>query len=352
VEEAVEAEAQLLVVGAVGHGLTRRFFVGSVAERTAEASPIPTLVIRPGSRLGSWLAGRHPLKVLLGYDFSAASDAALQWVHRLQSMGSCEIRVVHVDWPPDEASRLGYQGPLPLARNPQEIQSALERDLVERVKMFLPNDQVTIEVHPGWGHPEGSLFDIANRQQVDLVVVGTNRRHGLGRLRFGSVSRAVLHHATVPVAVVPPPSRPDRGVIPKFERVLAVTDFSPLGNRAIPYARALLHRGGTLKLIHVLESSARAGTARKAPAEKEHQKILGSLRALLPKEEAADIHLEVEVLAGKEVARTIQQESERFHADAICLGSHGRSGLARTVLGSIAQEVISGSRRPVLVVRS
>ena len=63
VTAAIKAKARTVVVGAVGHSLARRLLVGSVAERTAETSPIPTLVVRPGTRLGSWLRGEHPLKI-------------------------------------------------------------------------------------------------------------------------------------------------------------------------------------------------------------------------------------------------------------------------------------------------
>jgi nucleotide-binding universal stress UspA family protein len=75
VSAATGAKGRLIVVGAVGHRLARRLLVGSVAERTAEVSPIPTLVVRPGGRLASWIRGEHALKILAGYDFSAASDA-------------------------------------------------------------------------------------------------------------------------------------------------------------------------------------------------------------------------------------------------------------------------------------
>ena len=173
----------------------------------------------------------------------------------MQSVGACETNVVHIDWPPDEAHRVGYHGPLPLTENPEEIQNLLERDLAERVEMVLPRDKVTITVEPGWGHPEGYLFELASRQHVDLLVVGTHRRHGLGRLRFGSVSRTVLHHATVPVAVVPPAEDQKRAPIPKLDRVLVATDFSDLGNKAALYGCAILRRGGTLKLIHVIEAA-------------------------------------------------------------------------------------------------
>ena len=205
---ASRANARLIVVGAVGHGVARRLVIGSVAERVAETSTIPTLVVRPGSRLGSWVRGEHPLKVLVGYDFSGEGDAALRWLNELYAVGRCETDVVHLDWPPDEARRIGYEGPLPLTENPEEIQRVLEHDLSERVAMLLPREKVKITVNPGWGRTDAYLFELAHQEQADLIVVGTHRRHGLDRLRFGSVSRTVLHRARVTVAVVPLESEP------------------------------------------------------------------------------------------------------------------------------------------------
>jgi nucleotide-binding universal stress UspA family protein len=352
VDAAAESNARLIIVGAVGHGVARRLFVGSVAERVAETSAVPTLVVRPGSRLGSWIRGEHALKVLVGYDFSAASDAALHWLNEMQALGACETLVVHVDFPPDEAQRLGYRGPLPLTRNPEQMKNFLERDLTERVAMLLPPEKVTLRVEPGWGRTDGYLFQKANQEKADLVLVGTHRRHGWGRLRFGSVSRNVLHNVRMSVAVVPPKEEQERPLVPKLNRVLVATDFSDLGNKAVPYGCAVLRRGGTLKLIHVIHApGAPVGKNKPRPA-KENPKLQGQLRSLLPTDAQERLDVETEIVESNNAAEGIAQAAERFDADAICLGSHGRSGLAETLLGSVAQAVVQSSKRPVLIVRS
>jgi len=205
VTAAIESNARFIIVGAVGHGLAQRLLVGSVAERTAETSPIPTLVIRPGGNLMAWLEGKHTLGVLLGHDFSPAADEAVSWVAEVQKLGPCDINVVHTYWPPDAANRFGYKGAVRFGENPEELRAPLERELRDRAAKFISSDAVTFTVQAAWGTSESCLYEISHEQKTDLVVVGTHQRAGLGRVRFGSVSRAVLHHAKVSVAVIPPP---------------------------------------------------------------------------------------------------------------------------------------------------
>ena len=185
VDLAEQSNAGLIVIGAVGHGLTRRILIGSVAERVAETSPVPTLVVRPNSQLLPWVRGETRLKILAGHDFSPTADAALRWIAQLRVIGDFSLTVAHIQLSSE--------------------QQHTEQELIDRAAKIIPPQQFAVRLVPCWGNCEGALFETAAREDVDLVVVGTHQRQGIQRIRLGSVSRAVLHHATRSVAVVPPP---------------------------------------------------------------------------------------------------------------------------------------------------
>ena len=84
---------------------------------------------------------------------------------------------------------------------------------------------------------------------------------------------------------------------------------------------------------------------------KDNPKLRVQLRALVPPDATDRLEIETEIVESADAAEAIAQAAERFDADAICLGSHGRSGLAKTLMGSVAQGVMAASKRPVLVVR-
>jgi len=150
--------------------------------------------------------------------------------------------------------------------------------------------------------------------------------------------------------------------LPEHQRVLIPTDFSPLANQAIPYGYSTLPQGGRVKLVTVippwelpgpLMPHYRSRLSYQPTRHKQVEEALYKLNSLIPPEaRKRGIRTEVEVLEGQEVAKAIQQAAEKFGANLICLGSHGRSGISRMVLGSVAQKVMNGSRRPVLIVRA
>lgn len=355
---------RLVVVSSLGRRAPGRWRLGSVSERTAERAAVPTLVVRDAAPLVAWARGARALKVFVAIDFTISGEAALRWVKELQRIGPCEITVGHVNWPPTEQARLGQGGPLPLTENPPEAQHALERDLGARVGEILGDGAARVRVVPNWGRVDAALIEMARQEKADLLVTGTHQHHGLERLADPSVSRGLLHHAPMSVACVPTPPELAHGggALPRIQRVLATTDFSALGDRAIPYAYAALPPGGVVKIIHVISPGELPGplSPRDQPGrrtEKQHQQLaadsLKQLRALIPPEaQARGLTTEVEVVEQRDTADGIRQAAERFGADMICLGSHGRSGLSKAVLGSVAQKVMTCSSRPVLVVRA
>jgi nucleotide-binding universal stress UspA family protein len=239
----------------------------------------------------------------------------------------------------------------------------LERDIQMKAKELLGCEPSKIRVEPNWGRPDCRLVAMASEENADLIAIGSHQHHSFERLWNMSASRAVLHHAPMNVVVVPTSTTLAAGNsdIPGFHRVLAATDFSALGDRAVPYAYAMLTRGAVVKLIHILQpfkQKVRGGSDDQAQhlAERQHKQLaadsIQKLRGLIPREaEALGIISEIEVLESPETANAICQEAERFDADLVCLGTHGRSGLAETVLGSVAQRIMAQSRRPLLVVR-
>ena len=72
----------------------------------------------------------------------------------------------------------------------------------------------------------------------------------------------------------------------------------------------------------------------------------------MPADASESFDIQEEILENADAAQAIAQEAERFRADAICIGSHGRSGLAKAFLGSVAQGVMVKSKRPILIVRA
>lgn len=349
---------RMVVLASLGRRTDDRWKLGSVSERVAEASPVPTLVVRQEDALVAWAEQKKPLRVLCAYDFSASADAALAYLKELRRIGPCEIVVAHVDWPVGEMARLGIPGPMPLDANRPEVQAVLERDLKARITAITGGSDVSIRVSAGLGRSEFHLIQIAQQEQADLIVTGTHQHHGLARLWHASTSRGLLHHAPMSVLVVPAKTAPVQTVIPQIRRVLVTTDLSELGNRAIPHACSLLPSGGTLHLLHVAppgqSESARAGKKlRKADDDGPTTSILEQLRALIPDEaKSLGVNVEVEVCEHPAAAEAICQTAERLGADVICLATHGRTGLASVVLGSVAAAVLARSKRPLHLVRA
>ena len=126
--------------------------------------------------------------------------------------------------------------------------------------------------------------------------------------------------------------------------ILCGTDFSENAAQAALVADALARRLGVpLMLVRSADERQEFPDSRELEAQ---------LRALIPAgAEKRGVRMEVRLVESSDAAKAIVEAAARFDADLVCIGTHGRSGLAAAVLGSVAQAVIAQRPRPVLVVR-
>jgi nucleotide-binding universal stress UspA family protein len=145
-----------------------------------------------------------------------------------------------------------------------------------------------------------------------------------------------------------------------FHSVLCPTDLSPTGDDAAALAYALAAEGATVHLLHVCEpaflmSPLDATPLVVTPSTPEGQAALERkanqhMRRLTPDEAAGrNVRSEHHVVHDVNPAAVIEREARRLGCDLIVLGTHGRTGLGRVLMGSVATDVLRRSKIPVLL---
>lgn len=179
--------------------------LGDVAERVAETSPAPVLVLRAPERLSEWLAGRQPLRLFVAADLSPPSEAAIRWALWLNSLGRCSLIIAHIESEPTEAMALYRYASPPLQSVCEDVRRSEARCFRQFVRKLLRDEPARLHAAGGWGRSDAHLIHLAQQERADLIVTGTHQRHGVERLLHRSVSRGLLHYAPTNVACVPWP---------------------------------------------------------------------------------------------------------------------------------------------------
>jgi nucleotide-binding universal stress UspA family protein len=344
VELAGRVKARLLVLSALGSKNQDHWLLGSVAERVAQRSPAPTLVVREPASIEAWARGERPLKIVLGVDLGPSSRIALHWVEGLRAIAPCDVRIVQLVWPLGEHARFGIKRPIELEGLRPELQALLDRDLRAWAGTLNGAGTVSYQVSSCWGRFDAQLTALAQDARVDLLVVGTHQRSWSERIWQASVSRGAIQYGTCNVACVPDPGLEHNVTrIKPYRSVLIPTDFSALANRAVEAGYGLLGPGGEAHLLYVLTCD---------DPDPPPRDLKDRLRALIPADAVArGLSTQIHVVDDSEAWAGIWHASERLAVDAICMATHGRGNAAQLVLGSQAQEVLRRARPPVLLVR-
>lgn len=354
-------DATLVVIGSAGHGASALVKLGGTSERLASGSDFPVLVVREGDSFREWAEGK-PFRVLLGLEEGEASASALRWVTRLREGGPLDVVVGRVYYAGEAHQHYGVAGRRFSYTDPDPIvETLIERDL-KRVVPSLPGaGELFYRAKLGMGRIADHLLELAEAERCQLIVVGSHKHTGFARM--WSVSSATLHLARMGVAIIPPDGKGVGALAqaPRLKRVLVATDFSDVGNAAVPWAYTMVERGGEVILAHVTPTEGVAGQladlyapALPAPhaSPRVEAEVAARLRVLTPGSAAEHgVVTRTEVLRSADPAKALLIIAEQLGVDAIVIASHGRSGVVRAVRGSVAEAVLRGSSRPVLVVR-
>lgn len=279
-------------------------------------------------------------KILVAFDGSDSSKNALRQAIKLAHTEKSWIKVVSVV--PD------YQGDLELI-GVSNIESAIRgpaEKLLEEAKKIAAAEGIVVLTDVEQGEAYERIVDVAESENCDLIVMGRKGHHRLERALLGCVTARVIGHTERDVLVVPKDASID------FGRILLATEGSGCSNmateRAIDYAKSY---GAELEAVAVVDVTDEFHTAAPAAVEKFIQNFKVLLEDLKAKAESVGVKVKTFIREG-EAFEVIRDLAEDEKSDLIVLGSHGRKGLSKVLMGSVTEKVIGLTSCPILVVRS
>lgn len=265
-------------------------------------------------------------KLMVATDGSSYSEGAVREAVEIARVCASELLAVAVVKANDEV----------LATAPQVIEKAEDEarqtldEIVDRAKAAGVHCE-TLVVRGE--EPYHAIVDTAAEQKVDMIVMGRRGRTGLARLVMGSVTARVIGHTDRKVLVVPREARF------KCARILVATDGSSFSEAAVTEAISLSKRcNGT---VFAVSAAFSASTRHEAEA---------SVAAVKDQGDKEGVAVEGIVGIG-EPYEIIMDAARTNEVDLIVVGSHGRTGIERLLLGSVAERVIGHADCAVLVAR-
>jgi nucleotide-binding universal stress UspA family protein len=182
--------------------------------------------------------------------------------------------------------------------------------------------------------PHAAIVAAAEKLHPDLIIMGRCGKTALARILMGNVTARVIGHSPINVLVVP------RGGAIGFQRLLVASDGSPYSERAWVLALAMAKQAKS-QLIGVAV----------APEEGDIVESGAIIRRMLTAASRAGVPLKTVNPQGVPADDGIIRAAIKAEVDLIILGSYGRTGLKKLLMGSVTERVIGASPCPILVVK-
>jgi nucleotide-binding universal stress UspA family protein len=286
--------------------------------------------------------------ILVPVDGSPLAERALPLAAALASAGGGRVLFLHA------APARSIEGSFERLDDPSAYLDSLADTLRARGVEVTP--LITYIYY--WEEAARAIREAVEDQHADLVVMSTHGRGGFGRWLYGSVADLTLRETTVPVLLVPAACDRDWPAA-GTPRILVPLDGSELAKEALGVAAGLaetlsaeLHLLQVVEPIEYLYAGLYGGPAVYFPdsAEAELKQADAYLEALAAPLRAGGQTVVVHTAIGS-AAATIAELARAQAIDLVAMATHGRGGLARLVLGSVATGVLQRAHLPLLLVR-
>ncbi len=296
--------------------------------------------------------------VLIATDFSEASKKPLHHALAIARHHGAKFYLAHVVSSPG-FTLAGPDAVNAATRAVWRDARSLENDLVESGALTGLRHEVIVCQGDVWEE----LEKVIRQEHVDLVVIGTHGRRGVGKLLLGSVAEQIFRRADCPVLTVGPGSCQESPVesTRAARAFLFATDFGDASLHALPYAvSSANHFGAKLVLIHVSPlvvppKNVHRCTASEVVEARENARLDNLRRLQELVSQSAEMAFKPELVAEFGTAsEKILQAAETFQVDAIIMGLHRSAhvGTASHMPWATAYEVVCSAGCPVLTIRN
>ena len=279
----------------------------------------------------------RPRTILCPIDFSPGSRYALRVAIRLANESGAPLVLVHAWFVP--AATAGGDPPM-LGVTMQALVDDAQRGLTDALTEVKRAGVEHVTSQLVTGPPAERVASIATPR--DLIVMGTHGRTGLSRVLLGSVAERVVRHAPCSVLIAR-----EHGEPRAYRHLLVPVDFSEASRRALDEAGDLATRtGATVTLLHVLE---RVSASSLLAADQGATALLDDWAELIERKTQTQVTRMIRTGTASHQALSVAAEDPSI--DLIIVGSRGRTGLSRLLIGSVAERIVRHATGAVLIAR-
>jgi len=281
--------------------------------------------------------------ILLPFDGSEGAAEVLYHAAELAHWADATIQVLYVaDTTRDSVTVVEGDTVDVLERKGGDIVAEAEKTLDT---LAVPYDTDVVQ-----GNPAPTIVDYAERYDQDLIVMPTHGREGLSRYLIGSVSEKVVRLSPVPVLTAR--MQPDEALTFPYENILVPTDGSDAATRAAEHTLSLAASlDATVHVLSVVDDAGLGPDVRSTITGEEHeQAATDAVEAVASEAEARGVGNTVRHVEHGTPVEEILDCIESNDVHAVGMGTTGRRGTDRILLGSVAEKTVRSAPVPVITV--